>query len=502
MNYPCNHPRSRSLAGLAFLLTTCAPEPPDLPPTAVIPTPEQVAYQEMEFLGFVHFSMNTFTDREWGFGDEPAELFDPTELDTDQWARVAAAVGMGELILTAKHHDGFTLWPSAFSHHSVAEGPWRGGRGDVVAELVESARRHNLEVGLYLSPWDRNHPEYGREDYLEAYRGQLTELLTRYGRINEIWVDGANGGTGYYGGANEERRIDRRTYYRWPETVSVVKALQPHTLIFSDAGPDIRWIGNERGFAGETNWSTIDTDSVVIGEADTEYLNTGDPHGHQWVVPLCDTSIRPGWFYHADQDGQVKSPQELVDLYYRSVGRNCVLLLNVPPDRRGRFHETDVAALREFRRILDETFATNLVAGAGADANNVRHGHLKFWPTHLVDGDPATYWATDDDRRSAVLELHLSTEATFDRILLQEPIHLGQRISSFAVEALVDGEWLEVGRGTTVGYKRILRVPAVTTSHLRLIVEDALAPPTLSEFGLYRASEGEGWTGEGQTGAG
>jgi alpha-L-fucosidase len=294
MNYPCNHPRSRSLAGLAFLLTTCAPEPPDLPPTAVIPTPEQVAYQEMEFLGFVHFSMNTFTDREWGFGDEPAELFDPTELDTDQWARVAAAVGMGELILTAKHHDGFTLWPSAFSHHSVAEGPWRGGRGDVVAELVESARRHNLEVGLYLSPWDRNHPEYGREDYLEAYRGQLTELLTRYGRINEIWVDGANGGTGYYGGANEERRIDRRTYYRWPETVSVVKALQPHTLIFSDAGPDIRWIGNERGFAGETNWSTIDTDSVVIGEADTEYLNTGDPHGISGWCPSATPPSAPG----------------------------------------------------------------------------------------------------------------------------------------------------------------------------------------------------------------
>ena len=447
----------------------------------------------MELLGFIHFSMNTFTDREWGFGDEPAELFQPTALDTDQWARVAAEVGMGELILTAKHHDGFTLWPSAFSHHSVADAPWREGGGDVVAEFADAARRHGLKAGLYLSPWDRNHPEYGRDGYLEAYRGQLTELLTRYGEFNEVWVDGANGGDGYYGGANEERRIDRRTYYRWPETMALIKSLQPHILIFSDAGPDIRWIGNERGFAGETNWSTLDTDRVVIGEADTEYLNSGDPQGHQWVVPLCDTSIRPGWFYHANQDDQVKSPRELVDLWYRSVGSNCVLLLNVPPDRRGQFHETDVAALREFRRILDETFAVNLAAGAAAAADNVRHGHLKFWPTHLVDGNPATYWATDDDRTSAVLELNLTTETTFDRILLQEPIRLGQRIAAFSVEALVDGEWVEVVRGTTVGYKRVLRVPAITTAHLRLIVEDALAPPALSEVGLFLASGEKGW---------
>jgi len=505
MNPPTHAHRDLLLAGLVFFLGGCASEPPDLPPMPVIPSPEQAAYQEMELLGFVHFSMNTFTDREWGFGDEPAQVFAPTELDTDQWARVAAEVGMGELILTAKHHDGFTLWPSAFSHHSVAQAPWRNGAGDVVAEFAASARRQGLKVGLYLSPWDRNHPEYGRDAYLEAYRGQLTELLTGYGEINEIWVDGANGGTGYYGGANEERRIDRRTYYRWPETMAMVKSLQPHTLIFSDAGPDIRWIGNERGFAGETNWSTIDTDQVVIGEADTGYLNTGDPQGGQWVVPLCDTSIRPGWFYHADQDGQVKSPRELVDLWYRSVGRNCVLLLNVPPDRRGRFHENDVAALREFRRILDETFSVNLASpgatggdggsGANADApitaDNVRLGHRKFGAGNVLDSDPSTYWATDDGQRAAVLELRLPAGTTFDRVLLQEPIRLGQRIAAFRLE-IPDGDgWREIARGTTVGYKRVLRIPAVTTGQVRIAIEEALGPPALSEVGLFRAAAGE-----------
>jgi len=518
---PSRHRGSFSLVAFAFVLSGCGREPPELPPTQVVPTPEQVAYQEMEILGFVHFSMNTFTDREWGFGDEPAELFQPTELDTDQWARVAAEVGIGELILTAKHHDGFTLWPSAFSHHSVSDAPWRDGAGDVVADFVASARRYGLKVGLYVSPWDRNHPDYGREAYLEAYRGQLTELLTGYGDINEIWVDGANGGTGYYGGSNEERRIDRRSYYRWPETMALVKSLQPHTLIFSDAGPDIRWIGNERGFAGETNWSTIDTDRVVIGEADTDYLNHGDPEGHQWVVPLCDTSIRPGWFYHPDQDDRVKAPWELVDLYYRSVGRNCVLLLNVPPDRRGRLHETDVATLREFRRILDETFAVNLAAhwthapaptvpaatGTVATparplptitADNVRLGHRKFDARNVLDGDPATYWASDDDRRTGVLEIQLPTQATFDRILLQEPIRFGQRVSAFVVEIPHGGGWSEIARGTTVGWKRILRIPPVTTDRVRLTIQEALAAPALSEVGLFRASEDERWEPEGQ----
>lgn len=484
--------RSALLAAFAALISGCAGEPPDLPPMPVVPSPEQLRYQEMELAGFVHFSMNTFTDREWGFGDESPELFAPEALDTDQWARVAAEVGMGELILTAKHHDGFCLWPTATTSHSVAASPWRGGEGDVVAELAEAARRHGVRVGLYLSPWDRSHPEYGRPGYLAAYREQLRELLTGYGEITEIWVDGANGGTGYYGGANEDRHIDRRSYYGWPETMALVKSLQPSTLIFSDAGPDIRWIGNERGFAGETNWSTIDTEGIVIGEADTDYLNQGDPAGSDWVVPLCDTSIRPGWFYHPAEDDRVKSPQELVDLYYRSVGRNCVLLLNVPPDRRGRFHENDVQALQDLRRILDETFAVDLASGAEPRASNTRLGHRKFAPANLVDGNPDSYWATDDGVTTAAVEIFLGTEREIDRLLLQEPIRFGQRIAGFSVEARVGGDWVAVTHGTTVGYKRLLRFPALRADAVRVRIEEALGPPALSAVGLYKASVLEG----------
>jgi len=477
--------------GVVGLVLCCGGEPPDLPPVPPVPSPEQVRYQEMELAGFVHFSINTFTDREWGFGDESPDLFAPSELDAGQWARVAAAAGMGELILTAKHHDGFCLWPSATTDHDIAASPWKDGRGDLVAEFAEAARGQGLKVGLYLSPWDRNHPSYGEPGYLEAYREQLRELLTGYGEIAEIWVDGANGGTGFYGGANEERRIDRRTYYRWPETMAMIKELQPSTLIFSDAGPDIRWIGNERGFAGETNWSTINAGGIVIGEADVGYLNTGDPEGEDWVVPLCDTSIRPGWFYHSGQDQEVKSPQELVDLYYRSVGRNCVLLLNVPPDRRGLFHENDVAALEEFRRILDETFAVDLALGAEAGADSWRLEHPRFAPGNVVDGNPDTYWAAEDGVTEATLEIRLLEARAFDRILLQEPIRFGQRISAFSVEARTEEGWIRVASATTVGYKRLLRIPGVRADALRVVIEAGLAPPALSTVGVYRASAEE-----------
>ncbi|UCF18266.1 MAG: alpha-L-fucosidase [Gemmatimonadota bacterium] len=481
----------RALCLAPVLLTGCARPPGDIAPTAVVPSDRQLEYQKMELIGFLHFTVNTFTDQEWGFGDEPPAVFRPTHFEPDQWAEIAAEVGMKELILTAKHHDGFALWPSEYTEHSVKHSPWRDGAGDVVGEFVAACRRHGIKVGFYLSPWDRNHADYGRRAYLDYYRNQLRELLTNYGEVTEVWFDGANGGTGYYGGANEERRIDRETYYEWEETWGLVKSLQAGTLIFSDAGPDIRWIGNERGFAGETNWSTIDTEGIVVGAAAAAYLNSGDPAGKRWVVPLCNTSIRPGWFYHADEDDEVKSPQELLDIYYRSVGRNCVLLLNVPPDKKGLLHERDVAALREFRRILDETFAVNLAEGKPVEADHHRLRHPKFAPANIVDGDPETYWATDDDVRAATLAIDLGAATYFDRILLQEPIRFGQRISAFTIEARVAGEWAVVARGTTIGYKRLLRIPGVTADRVRISIEEANAVPALSNLGLFRAAAGE-----------
>lgn len=452
-------------------------------PNDVVPTPEQVAYQKMEYIGFVHFGINTFTDREWGYGDESPDLFDPPLFDADQWASVAAEVGMKELILTAKHHDGFALWPSAHTVHSVASSSWRGGSGDVVREFVDAARAHGVKVGLYLSPWDRNHAEYGTSAYIDYYRDQLTELLTNYGEVNEVWFDGANGGDGYYGGAREERRIDRATYYDWDTTWGLVKSLQPHTLIFSDAGPDIRWMGNEFGYAGETNWSTINASGIVVGAADEDYLNTGDPDGADWVVPLCNTSIRPGWFYHASEDDSVKSVDELLEVYYRSVGRNCVLLLNVPPDQRGLFHENDIAALREFRRVLDETFSTNLLAGADVESDS--RWSRQYEADNVVDGDADSFWAASHDARSGELTFRLDEEVTFDVVMLQEPIRYGQRVSSFRVEVEEEGEWREIGRGTTIGYKRLLRIAPVTADRIRVVIEAANNAPALAEVGLY-----------------
>jgi alpha-L-fucosidase len=482
--------RALALAAHVILAGACASRDVPFAPNDVVPSPEQVAYQRLELVGFIHFTVNTFTDREWGYGDEAPSVFDPTDLDTGQWASVAAEVGMKELILTAKHHDGFTLWPSALTKHSVAASPWRDGGGDLVREFVEANRRHGLASGLYLSPWDRHHADYGAPAYLDYYRGQLRELLTDYGEITEVWFDGANGGDGYYGGAREDRRIDRATYYDWDATMALVRSLQPGALIFSDAGPDIRWIGNEHGHAGETNWSTIDARGVIIGGADPEYLNTGDPDGADWVVPQCDVSIRPGWFYHQSEDDGVKTPRELVDLYYRSVGRNCVLLLNIPPDRRGRLHENDIRALREFRRIIDATFAVNLITGAEATADSRWGGERSTGAANAVDGDLDTFWAAAAERRAATLEFALPESVSFDRIQLQEPIRYGQRVSSFRVEAWRGDDWEVLARGTTIGHKRILRIEETTVDRIRVVIEEANNAPALNELGLFKAAGG------------
>jgi alpha-L-fucosidase len=350
----------------------------------------------------------------------------------------------------------------------VKNSPYKEGRGDVVREFTQACRKHGLTVGLYLSPWDRNHPDYGTREYITYYRDQLRELLTNYGPIREIWFDGANGGDGYYGGANEDRRVDKRTYYVWPGTFALVKELQPEILIFSDAGPDIRWVGNEKGFAGETFWSTISTANLVIGDSDPAYLNTGEPGGDAWILGQCDVSIRPGWFYHPAEDSLVKSPQELIDIYYKSVGRNGVLLLNLPPDRRGLIHETDVEHLTEFKRILDETFRINLMDGAGIDY----HGQ---------------------DELPMVMEISLPDPREFDRISLQEAINKGQRVSAFHVE-IPDGQgdWIRIAEGTTIGYKRILRLDRlVRTDKIRVVVDASYGEPLVSMEGLFLSSPGE-----------
>lgn len=441
---------------MAVILMACQTETLN-----VLPSAGQVAYQQMEMVGFIHFTVNTFTDQEWGYGDEDPAIFNPTELDAEQWVLAAKAGGLKELILTAKHHDGFCLWPSAYTEHSVKNSPFRDGQGDLVQEFVDACRKHGLKVGLYLSPWDRNHKDYGSPEYLTYYRNQLTELLSNYGEINEIWFDGANGGDGYYGGANEVRKINREKYYDWPTTIDLVKKLQPGVKIFSDAGPDIRWVGNEHGHAGETFWSTIDNTKLVIGGSDSKYLNTGDPAGNSWIIGQCDVSIRPGWFYHASQDSLVKTPDQLMDIYYKSVGRNGVLLLNLPPDRRGLIHETDVEYLAAFKGIIDKTFGENLAAGA----SRLRE-------------------KSEDELVQVVVELGASKE--FDHIVLGEPIEKGQQISRFHVDAVSpDGSWIKIAEGTTIGYKRILQVEPTSSSKVRVVIDESKNPPLISEVGLY-----------------
>ena len=324
----------------------------------------------MEYYGFLHFTVNTFTDKEWGYGDEDPAIFNPSAMDIRQWARVARDAGMKGLIITAKHHDGFCLWPSAYTEHSVKHSPWKNGRGDIVGELAAACREYGLRMGVYLSPWDRNSAVYGTPEYLTYYRSQLRELLTTYGDIFSVWYDGANGGDGYYGGANERRRIDGKTYYRWPEVHKLVRELQPMAVMFSDAGPDIRWVGNERGFGNETNYATLKRDELYPGTPRSRELPQGHRDGNYWVP-------------------------------YRSVGMGCNLLLNVPPDRRGLIHEADVASLMALRKVLDLTFDEDLAQDKSAQASNVRGGDTRFAASKLTDGDRETYWATDDNVHEA-----------------------------------------------------------------------------------------------------
>jgi alpha-L-fucosidase len=461
-----------------------------LAPFGALPSPRQLAWHRLETYGFIHFTTNTFTDLEWGYGDERPEVFWPTALDARQWARVAKDGGLKGLILTCKHHDGFCLWPSRLTEHSVKNSPWKDGRGDVVRALAEACRAFGLKFGVYLSPWDRNHPLYGQPGYVAYYRSQLEELLTQYGPVFEVWHDGANGGDGWYGGARETRKIDAATYYGWPETWDLARRLQPEAVIFSDAGPDIRWVGNEAGVGADTTWCTFNPAGRYPGFPEAADLGRGHENGSHWIPPETDVSIRPGWFYHAREDASAKSVQQLVDIYFQSVGRGTSLLLNLPPDRRGLIHEVDTARLVEFRRILESAFAHDLLteaarAGKATLAASSTRGP-QFSPERLVDGDPETCWAAEDGVAAAEIHLEFDRPVTFNLFQAQEAIAFGQRVRGWRLEAQAsNGCWQPAAAGTTIGYKRLARFAPVTARRVRLILEDCLESPALASVGLF-----------------
>lgn len=466
---------------VAQLAAQAAPPAPFGP----VPSERQLAWHQLEFCGFVHFTVNTFTDKEWGYGDESESVFNPTDFSAQQIVQTAKAAGMKELILTCKHHDGFCLWPSKFTEHSVKRSPWKNGQGDVVREISDACHQAGLKFGVYLSPWDRNRAEYGHPEYLTYYRNELRELLSNYGPISEIWFDGANGGDGFYGGAREQRSIDRRTYYDWATTRQIVRDLQPLACMFSDGGPDIRWVGNEQGVAGDPCWSTLIAKDFFPGEADEKRLNQGDYPGTDWLPAECDVSIRPGWFYHAKEDAQVKSPAQLVDLYFKSVGRGASFLLNLPPDRRGRIADPDVKSLLEFRQRLDAIFAKNLAAGAKATASNVRGHDQAFAARNVLTGKGRKYWSTDDDVRTPELVLDLGRPKTFNVVSLREYLPLGQRVEAFALDQWREGQWVQFAAGTSIGNRRLWRGEPVTTPKVRLRITQAPVCPALSEFALF-----------------
>ena len=427
----------------------------------VKPSPQQLAWQELEMGMFIHFGMNTFTDREWGEGTEDPRWFNPTELDARQWISVAKEAGFSYVVLTAKHHDGFCLWQTRYTEHSVKNSPWRNGKGDVVKEVAKACEEIGVKFGFYLSPWDRHEKSYGTPDYDRYFKNQLTELLTEYGEVLEVWFDGAYGGP-----PGKEHKYDWLGYYE------VIRKLQPNALI-AICGPDIRWVGNEEGVAPETNWS--------VQEASHFHRLLGIT-GKVWYPAECDVSIRPGWFWHAREDDKVKSVEHLLDIYFKSVGRNSVLLLNVPPNRKGLISDVDIQRLREWRKVLDRTFATNFALNKPATASSFRPNAQ---PSNAVDGRKETFWSPLSEK-GEWLEIDLQRPTTFNVAMVQEHIAEGQRVERYRIEAWDGKDWKVIARGTTIGYKKLDRFNDVTAVKVRLVIESALASPLIRAFGLYR----------------
>lgn len=478
------------LSILLLLIISCTSKV-DIPkPYGPIPTGSQLKWHEMEYFSLVCYGLNTYTEEEWAYGDVDPKLFNPSNLDTDQWARVAKEAGMKGLILVTKHHDGFCLWPSKYNDYSVKATPWKDGKGDVLGDLSKSCKKYGLKLGVYLSPWDRNHAEYGRAEYVQYFYKQLEELMTEYGDIFEFWIDGANGGTGYYGGAKERRNIDRKTYYGYDSIFSIVRKNQPNAVIFSDVGPGARWVGNESGIGSETNWNTISTGGKFPGESDPEYvkkLGRGDPQGDQWVPAEVNTTLLwpKAWYYHTGH--QTRSLKNLMDLYYTSIGRGSPLNLGLAIAPSGQIRDLDEKVLLKFHKQVKREFEVNLIEKAKVTASDYRGKHSDFAAEKCVDESTKTYWATNDGVQIATIYIDFGKETTFNRLLLQEHIALGQRVHAFTFEVEEDGKYKEVVSGTTIGYKRILRFDDINGSKARITVKTAAPCLTLSNLGIYNA---------------
>lgn len=477
---------------LIFTLPAFCQSPPK--PYGPIPSAAQLQWQETEMYCIVHFGMNTYTDKEWGYGDENPDLINLKQFNAYQIVAAAKAGGFKGIVVVAKHHDGFCLWPTKTTEHNISHSPYKNGKGDIVQEYREACDKLHMKMGIYCSPWDRNSTLYGKPQYVtDVFRKQLQELYTHYGPLFITWFDGANGGDGYYGGAKEKRVIDRSTYYGWPETWGIVRKLQPNAAIFGDVGPDVRWVGNENGEAGATSWETYTPHAPDSGKMPgngyvKDYEGTeGHRDGKYWMPAECDVPLRPGWFYHQSQDDKVKSIKTLFNIYYKSVGRGACLDLGLSPNQNGELYKTDVDSLKKFGAALQKTFAVNLAKGASLKASNVRGGNLvKFGPRNLFDDSKYSYWANDNNVATPVLIIDMHQAKTFNVIRLRENIKLGQRIEGVGVDAWQDGHWKEIATATSIGANRLIRLPNdITARKVRLRITKSPVCIALSDFGLF-----------------
>ena len=454
----------------------------EISPHGAVPTERQIEWHKNQVISIVHFSINTFADKEWGYGDESPKLFNPSEFDAGQWAAVCKETGIKGIVMVAKHHDGFCLWPTKTTEHCIRNSSWKNGSGDIVGEVAEACRKYGLKFGVYCSPWDRNNAEYGKPGYVDVFHEQLRELLTGYGPLFEVWFDGANGGDGYYGGAYDRRSISS-DYYKWDTVTNMIRQHQPGACVFGIN--DIRFIGNEHGLADKTCWSTVFQNG--FGEQNKKNLGCGERGGKFWLPGECDFPLRTGWFYH--KDDRTKNAEALLDIYLKSCGHGCVMNIGLAPDRRGLIAEEDIRSLRDWKKLMDDIFACNLLdenVKSVTSASRTQSDSFDYLPENVLLEDDS-FWIADDDSGKAELVIELKKKTTFNLIEIGEFIELGQRVDEFAVDAMCDGKWVEIGNSTSIGFKRLLMLKQTTTDKLRIRFTRFSAQPVIRLIRLFKA---------------